>query len=102
VDDPVDGKHRSFDYEKPCTIKRGGKSVRVFETKNDKVFNNFLTPKPVDWDDTLKKVKRHIFDFACGDRHILVVARDVAIAPVEMWWTITVENEWMDGCCHHD
>ncbi|KAG7336616.1 RCC1 repeat-containing protein [Nitzschia inconspicua] len=85
VDAPKDGQqHRSFDYEKPMLGEyknvfddKKKTNVQVFETKNDMVFKNFLTPKAVDWEDSLNRtVRRHIVDFACGDRHLLVVARD--------------------------
>jgi alpha-tubulin suppressor-like RCC1 family protein len=40
------------------------------------VFHNFLVPRKIDWDETLSSCARRIVDFACGDSHLLVVARD--------------------------
>lgn len=55
---------------------KDGKEYDDFVPETDKVFNNFLLPKKVDWDKDLKVTKRHILNFACGDSHLLVVARD--------------------------
>jgi hypothetical protein len=82
IDEGTGKTYRTYDCEQPMLghfetkYNKDGKPFEEFVTEDDKVFHNFLVPKKVDWDENLKDCKRRIVDFACGDSHLLVVARD--------------------------
>jgi alpha-tubulin suppressor-like RCC1 family protein len=81
-DEGTNEAYRTYDCEKPMLghfetkYNKDGKQYEEFVTDDAKLFHNFLVPKKVDWDDKLEDCKRRIVDFACGDSHLLVVARD--------------------------
>lgn len=82
IEEGTEKPYRTYDCEKPMLghseeVKDvDGKIVEIFVTETELVFHNFLVPKEVDWDENVKKCKRRILDFACGEGHLLVVAQD--------------------------
>jgi len=59
--------------------KATGQPEMTYEYDCDKVLENFLVPKKVQWFDSSNTVepKRRVLHIACGDIHTLVVAREI-------------------------